>query len=516
MNRMDPDLLIRGRRVLTMDPSPPLAESVAVKDDRIVWVGADAEAAAITSKRTRMLDYDDCVVLPGFHDAHFHLLAYATSLGAVDCRPRAVSSIPELGAAISKRATVTPAGHWVRGTGYDDVYLHERRHPTRWDLDAAAPDHPVRIDHRSGHASVLNSRAMVAVGLRFDTPEPPSATIERSLESGEPNGVLFEMHDFLDDRLPRPSKSELTDSVRQASGILASKGITAIQDATASNSTDRWDAFRSFKAAGALRQRATVMPGVHRLSSFTDRGLHYGSGDDALAIGAAKTMLTMSSGRLSPDVETLRELVVDAQSQGFQVAIHAVEAEAVAAAAAAISAANTSKGSPELRHRIEHCSELPPDVLAAVVASGAVCVVQPGFVFESGDRYLAQADPEMLSSLYRVASLARAGAHVAFGSDSPVADPDPLLGVYGAVTRLSLQGAEVGLHEAVSVADALRFAITGSAYTAQREAELGMLAPGMLADMVVLDQDPLEVASEDIRRIRPEATIIGGQVVWES
>ncbi|MDP7532930.1 MAG: amidohydrolase family protein, partial [SAR202 cluster bacterium] len=117
---------------------------------------------------------------------------------------------------------------------------------------------------------------------------------------------------------------------------------------------------------------------------------------------------------------------------------------------------------------------------------------------------------------YRVASLARAGAHVAFGSDSPVADPDPLLGVYGAVTRLYLQGAEVGLHEAVSVADALRFAITGSAYTAQREAELGMLAPGMLADMVVLDQDPLEVASEDIRRIRPEATIIGGQVVWES
>ncbi|MAF53374.1 MAG: hypothetical protein CL694_10250 [Chloroflexi bacterium] len=515
MNRLYPDLLLRGCRVLTMNPARPFVESVAVKGNRIVWIGTDAEAAQFAVGRARTLDCGGGTVLPGFHDAHCHLFAYAASLRAVDCRPGTVSSISEVRDAISRRASETQRGDWIRATGYSDFDLRERRHPTRLDLDAAAPDHPVRLDHRSGHACVLNSRALDAIGLTSGTPEPPEGTIDRFLESGEPNGVLLEMHEHLDGLIPRPSDSELRDAVRHASAVLASKGITTIQDATAGNSIDRWNAFRSMKSDGSLHQRATFMPGFTNVGSFARAGLHYGQGGHGLTVGAAKVMVTASAGRLRPDAQALMGMVLDAHRQGFQVAIHAVEAEAVAATAAAIAAANQVAGSVNLRHRIEHCSEMPPDVFADVVASGAVCVLQPGFIFESGERYIAQTEPMMLPWLYRGASLADAGVHVAFGSDAPVAAPDPLLGVYAAVTRLSDKGSEVGVGEATTVGDALRFSTATPAYAARQETDLGVIAPGMLADMVLLDRNPLEVDPSDIAGIKPMGTITDGRVVWQ-
>ncbi len=516
MNRLDPDLLLRGCRVITMDPARPFVESVAVKGNRIVWTGTDAEASRFAVERTRTLDCAGGTVLPGFHDAHCHLFAYVASLRAVDCRPGAVSSISEIRDAISGRASETPPGDWVRATGYSDFDLRERRHPTRRDLDAAAPDHPVRLDHRSGHACVLNSRALEAIGLTSGTLEPPGGTIERFLESGEPNGVLLEMHEYLDGLIPRPSEPELRDAVADASAVLASKGVTAIQDATAGNSIDRWNAFQSMKSDGALRQRATFMPGVANIGSFVRAGLRHGQSSSGLTVGAAKITVTASAGRLNPDAQTLRGIVLDAHRQGFQVAIHAVEAEAVAAAAVAIAAANQVATPVDLRHRIEHCSEMPPDVLADVVASGAVCVLQPGFIHESGERYIAQTEPEMLPWLYRGASLTGAGLHVAFGSDAPVVAPEPLLGVQAASTRLSDGGTEVGVGEAIAVDDALRFSTAAPAYAARQETELGVIAPGMLADMVLLERNPLEVDPLDIAGIKPMATIVDGRIVWQA
>ena len=202
---LQPGLILTNARVLTMDPRHPIAQSVAVCGDRIVWAGADAELPSLTSAGTKVIDCGGGTLIPGFHDAHLHLLAFASSLDSVDCRPSRVSSIADICQQIAIRTERTPRDEWVSAWGYDPFYLAERRHPTRWDLDRVAPHHPVRLNHRSGHACVLNSLAMDRVGIADNTDEPCGATIARDLEGGTPNGLLLEMEDFLDGRIPRQS-----------------------------------------------------------------------------------------------------------------------------------------------------------------------------------------------------------------------------------------------------------------------------------------------------------------------
>ncbi|MCH8308942.1 MAG: amidohydrolase family protein, partial [Chloroflexi bacterium] len=309
MNATAPDLLLRNCRVLTMDSQRPTAESVAVKGDRIIWVGSNRESQGLVSRAKRIINGHDRTLLPGFHDAHIHLLAYAASLQAVDCGPTAVSSIQDIKSAIARRAVITSSGRWIRAVGYSEVDLRERRHPTRWDLDLAAPENPVRLNHRSGHACVLNSRALEVVGISDSTPEPPGATILRDLNSGAPNGVLLEMDGFLEGKIPSPTRVELHSMVGNASQKLTSLGITAIQDATPSNSISRWDTFGSLKSEGVLAQRVTFMIGSGHVSEFLRSGLSFGSGDPSLRLGAAKVMLTASGGRLHPHTAALREIV---------------------------------------------------------------------------------------------------------------------------------------------------------------------------------------------------------------
>ena len=508
-----------------MDPARSRAEAVLVRGDRIAWVGTDADAPATDVSRTRTLDCAGGTLLPGFHDAHIHLLAYAASLGAVDCRPRAVSSIGDIKRALSRRAADTTPGQWVRGSGYGDFDLLEQRHPTRWELDQAAPSHPVRLDHRSGHACVLNSRALEIAGISGSTEEPAGATIARDTRSGEPNGLLLEFGGHLEGLIPRPGDAELKSAVLQASRMLASRGITALQDATATNTVSRWNTFRSLKSSGAILQRVTFMPGARRIEDFLSEGVRFRSLSDDVRLGAAKVVVTLSSGDLHPRRAELGEIVEDASRRGFPVAIHAVEAEAVSAAADAIASVSSREqppgsppGSNHLRHRIEHCSELPPEVLSQVVASGAMVVTQPGFIYASGTQYLARVPADTQPYLYRVGALARSGVKLAFGSDAPVADPDPLLGIYSAVTRRTAEGPRVAAEEGIGVEDALRYSTVGPAVAAHMEAQVGVVRPGMLADLVLLKRDPIR-----LRRTEPDEllanevalTLIDGTVVWE-
>ena len=514
------DLLLRNCRVLTMDPERPLADAVLVRGDRIAWVGTDADAPPTAGSRTRTLDCGGGALLPGFHDAHCHVLAYAASLAAVDCGPRAVSSIDDIKRALSRRAADTTPGQWVRGSGYSDFHLLEKRHPSRWELDQAAPSHPVRLDHRSGHACVLNSLALNIAEISGSTEEPPGATIARDPRSGEPSGLLLEFGGHLDGLIPQPGDAELKSAVLQASRMLASRGITAIQDATAANSVSRWNTFRSLKSS--LLQRVTFMAGAGRIEDFLSEGLRFLSVSDDVRLGAGKIMVTLSSGDIHPGRAELREIVEDASRRGFPVAIHAVEAEAVSAAADAIASVSSRErppgsppGSKRLRHRIEHCSELPPEVLSQVVASGAMVVTQPGFIYASGTMYLARVKPDMRPYLYRVGALARSGVKLAFGSDAPVADSDPLLGIYSAVTRRSAEGPRVAAEEAIGVEDALRYATVGPAVAAHMEAQVGVVRPRMLADLVLLKRDPTAAEPEELLDNEVVLTVIGGKVVWQ-
>ena len=512
MTRVKPDTVLTNARVLTMSPTRPLAEAVAIAGDRIVWVGTSDDAESFLRSGTAVVDCAGGTLLPGFHDAHIHLLAYASALAGVDCGPDAVSSIDDLKSAIRRRASNTSVGEWIRASGYDETALAEARHPTRWDLDDAAPDHPVRLDHRSGHGCVLNSDAMTRIGIGDSTDEPKGATIVRDLRSGQPSGLLLEMSDYLDGRIPSPPVGEIEDGVRRASRILLSHGVTSVQDATHHNSFERWDLFGRLRSSIGDMPRVTMMPGFHDLDEFTGNGLTFGSGDSWLRVGHAKLMVTATSGRQTPLHDELCRAVSSSTKSGFPVAIHAVERETIISAAESIRFANTNTGTA-LRHRIEHCSEGTPDTIESVVRSSAWVVTQPGFIHHSGDRYLKSVEQSMMPYLYPVGALARAGVRLGFGSDAPVSDPNPMPALQAAVTRLTAQGDYLGPEQAVDLSDALAAYTVGAAESSCLEDSLGKIMPGMLADLALFGEDILSVSPSELHKFRPVMTILGGKAV---
>ena len=503
-----PDLILHNANVLTLDPRLPRARAVAVRGERIAWVGSAKDVASIRSPGVHMIDCEGQTLVPGFIDAHAHVLAFAARLLAVNCGPREVSSIGDIRSALGERAAVTPPGTWIRAGSYDEFALDERRHPTRWELDAAVPNHPVRLDHRSGHAMVLNSAALELVGISWNTPDPPGGMIERDPDTGEPTGLLIDMSSFLDGRIPRMSESELEEGVRRADRLMVSRGITSVQDATPSNSPERWDLLARLKKMGSLTPRLTIMPGVEHIGGFVERGLGPGAGDDHMDIGPVKVVLSVDAGRLEPSEEELAEIVQSVHAAGFAAAVHAVEANAVDAAADVLDGAR--------RDRIEHCSECPPSVLSKLRGSGMVVVTQPRFVYDSGARYLCQVPADVRPWLYRMRSLQEVGLVVAASSDAPVSEPHALLGMYAAMTRRAGSGEVVGLEEAVAAETALAMHTANAAYAARQESDRGTIEAGKLADFALIDRDPTAVEADELLEAEVRLTVVGGRVVWEA
>ena len=513
-----PDLVLCNARVITLNDGQPAAEMVAIREERIVWVGSNEDLDGLATGDTEVVDCRGQTLVSGFVDAHCHIMAYASSLQAVDCGASAVTSIDGIKQALKDRAAKTSPGEWVRGVGYNEFALNERRHPSRHDLDDAAPHHPLRLNHRSGHASVLNSVALARVGISTSTPEPDGGVIQRDWDTGEPTGLLLEMDDHLSKLVPPLSEEEFRRGMAMANERLMAVGITSVQDATNSNSTERWDDLRRLKAEGGLSPRVTMMAGSDHLQGFLDRGLGFGSGDGLLNLGAVKIMLTRTGGALRPSSEELVEIVGRAHEAGFQVAIHAVEADAVEAAVATLIGvpAERPQVQPSTRDRIEHCSECPPDSLHKLAGSGLVVVTQPGFLYYNGERYLSEVPGDMQPWLYRIKSFQESGLNPACSSDAPVIEPNPMVGIYAAVTRRAESGQTVGGSERVSAREALKMYTLNGAFASRQEAAKGSIEAGKLADLVLLDRDPTRVESDCIPHIKVTMTIIGGQVVWQA
>ena len=510
-----PDVILANAHVLTMDRRRPYAEAVAVKGDRIYWVGADSDARQLKSARAKMIDCGGGALLPGFHDAHIHLLAYALSLSEVDCRPRSAISIRDIESRISERASRTPEGEWIRAWGYDETSLEDHRHPTRRDLDKATQLHPVRLDHRSRHASVLNSLALERVGIGEYFSEPRGATVGRELDTGEPSGILFEMQDYLEGRTSSYSRGEIESSLKLASRNLLEYGVTSVQDATHYNSVLRWDFFDDMRDSVYAMPRLTLMPGFRHLLDFVERGLTFDSGDLCQRVGHAKIMVTASSGNMEPSKSELSRMVSECVEAGFPVAIHAVEAEVVQNAAEVLSAVADSYGIAA-PHRIEHSSECPSGTLELVERSLAMVVTHPNFVYQNGDRYLNTVEEEMLPYLYRVRAYAERGVEVAFGSDAPIGEPDPIPGIFSAINRNTESGDTLAVNEGIGVRDALEMYTAGPARASGIQGEIGRIMPGMVADMVLLEPDILSIATERLLDLRATMTILGGRIVSES
>lgn len=510
-------LALTNARLPTLPRARSRPDAIVARAGKIAWIGQTRHIPPSALSGIKPIDCAGATILPGFIDAHCHILAYAASLLAVDCGPSAVSSIPDIAHAIRRRAAQTPPGEWIRATGYSDFHLAEKRHPTRRDLDAASPDNPVRLNHRSGHACVLNSAALARVGIRPDTPEPPGATIARELDTALPSGLLLDMDDFLDDRIPHLAPADLRRGIALANRRFLAAGVTTAHDATPTNSPARWRALTRLVESGEFTSSLMVMPGATRLPEFARAGLLYGSQrvhEDAPAtttLGHAKFVLTLSSGNLHPSYDDLSHAIAAAHTQGFPVAIHAVEATAVHAAATAL-AANPA---PALRDRIEHASECPPATLDALRKANPVIVSQPAFIHDSGSRYLAQLGVQS-RWLYRFRSIAKSGLTLAASSDAPVTHPDPLSAIRAAVTRRASSGEILEPTECVSAARAIAMHTSAAAYAACQENDRGAIAPGMRADLVALNHDPATLPPDRLSDLRVTMTIIGGDIAWQA
>ncbi len=515
-----PDLLLTNARVLRFRGSGGSSDTgfLGVRNGRISVIGPQSDASRWTGLSTRIIDCQGITLAPGFIDAHCHLLALGHSLGNVDCRPSAVRSVLDIQDAIRARAASTPGDQWIRGRGYQEFHLAEKRHPNRWDLDAAVPDRPVRLDHQSGHAMVLNSRALELAGIGADTPDPPDGVIERN-EAGIPTGLLLEMASHVRPYMPKPSPQEAMKALYGASALLLSKGVTSVHDAGPSNGPGRWRFFRQAVHSGRPIPRLTMMSGVSDREAIeakieedsTSVGL-----DRRLSWGACKVMVTLTTGALQPPIDELRQLILQAHDEGSQTAFHAIEHEVIEAVAKTLIEAREKFPHRRLRNRIEHCAEVPPHIIDLVRHSGALVVTNPGFIYENGGRYLRTTAPDMTPHLYPAGTLRSSGVRVAAGSDAPVTDPNPLISLYSAVTRKTREGEVLGGDQRVGAWEALKMHTLAGAYASFAENDAGSIAAGKLADLVLLDKDPTEIDAEGIKDVRVLKTIVGGEPVWES
>lgn len=491
-----PDIILRNVRVYGARAGVTAA---AITSGFIAETGRDIDVTRRAGPRTEAIDCEGLTLIPGIVDEHIHLFAAASARNTVDCRPSTTPTIETLIETL--RATASGSGDWIRGRGYDDSPVGLGRHLTRHDLDAVSRDIPVRVEHRSGHAAVLNTAGLAAVGIERDTEDPPGGAIVRDAR-GEATGLLLDMEGWLRDKAgSRIEAGDFSQAIRDVVQDLLKYGITGFTDAGANNGTDRWQVFRSLVSDGTLPLRVTMMAGAGRLSEFQGQGLRYGDAEanGMLTLGHAKIMLTATSGGLHPDFEMLACAVKRAHDAGFPVAIHAVEREAIVASAAALS----ENPAPVGVDRIEHCAECPPDVAELVAASGAKVVLNTGFLHYDGERYRQTVSSELLPHLYPAGALSGLGVRTALGSDAPVVDPNPWAAMAAAITRRTASGNLLGGTGLPSMDSALAKHIGQNRIEAGQPADLAVVAP-----------DPIAIPLRELPQVRAALTITGGQVVW--
>ena len=495
-----PAPLLIEARLLTMEgrgprPAPAAPGAVACAEGRIVAVGAPDACARALPSGCRRIAAPEATLLPGFVDAHVHVLAAAAAEAGPDVTPRAVSGVAELLAVLADAAARTPRGEWVRAAGYEETMLAEGRPPTRGELDAAVPGHPVRLIHRSGHAEALNSRALALAGVGESTPEPPGASFGRSLADGRLDGLLTGMADAIEAAMPPPDRAAVAERVRRWARARAAEGVTTLVDAGARNGPAEWETFESLIAEGAIPQGLVAMESAAALGRLPERGA-----GGRLLRGETKLQPAAFEGE-GADAAALAAGIAPALAAGRRVAVHAPTEEAVDATLAALRAAGAPPG-----QRLEHAPLPGPRAIAAIADLGAAVVAQPGLLGEVAPRYLRLLDPARRARLQPWRALLDAGGALAFASDAPVSRAGPLA---AAAAASSGRPRALAPGQAIAPAEALR-AWTAGAADAARLGDRGRLRAGLAADLVLVD-GPVE---RDPARARVRLTLIGGAAAF--
>jgi hypothetical protein len=486
------DLVIFGR-VLATASGRRLGGGIAVESGRVAALGAPA--AEMHAAQTWTLPRG-WIVCPSFCDPHLHILSTAAASLSVDCRPEVAPTIKVL---LSRIKEAIPNAHgWVRAHGYDEAFLADRRHPTRSELDHAAPLSAVVLHHRTGHAAVLNSAALMALDIDGTNAGLP-------MGCDPTTGLLVDCHGLLD-RVPRLKEADLARGVSVLSDHLWQAGITSVCDATAENDLARLDLLVGLRRSGAITQELVVMPGIDHLEEFQAAGFRFGFRGDGWRLGHAKIGPTAGSD------ESLPAAVRRARIGGWPVAIHVLEVETLDIALRALA---DTPSRLSVRDRLEHVGLCLPAQLDDVAGSGAHVVTNPSFVTGRAAKYHSELSSCEREWLYPVASLVKRGVQVAAASDAPVTgtDPRPLSMLQSAVTRAGNLGC-LGVSERVDVETGLDL-ITRSAFAAVGDTG-GTLRTGGVANFVVLNHDPGALTTDRLGEIQVMGTFVRGVPVFVS
>lgn len=527
--------MVTNGTILTMDPRQPEVAAVGVIGDRIVATGDREGVASALPRGYRTLDLAGRTCLPGFNEAHNHMISFGIALGHVPCGYPDVRSIEDIKRGVAERARTLPPGTWIQGRGYDDNKLDERRHPTRWDLDEVAPEHPVVIVNGSGHMSVVNSLALQIAGITRETPDPQGGHIVRD-EHGEPTGLLQETaQELVRAVIPPPTVEDMVEALRRCNDAYVAAGITSSTDAS-SDSPLQIEAYQVAVRRGTLKLRTRLMIRENLLPHLIALGIKQGFGDDRLRIGPIKLFIDGSLiGRTAavsrpflndprPDnygltmmpQEQFEEYVWQAHHAGFQIAVHAIGDRGIEMVLDAYQQALEREPRPDHRHRIEHCGILRPDLIERIAALNVVVVSQPIFITEYGDGFIRHLGLDRIQLTYPFRSLLDAGITLVFSTDCPVSSYQPLKCIQAAVTEKTGSGRSYALEEAITVEEALPLYTVAGAYATFEEQVKGQIRPGMLADFAILEEDPRTVDPERLGEIAVSQTIIGGETVYEA
>jgi predicted amidohydrolase YtcJ len=533
------DLVLVGGKVWTGDKARPKASAVAVWRDRILLVGGDAEVRALVGPGTRVVDLHGRRVVPGFNDSHVHLLGGGTTLSQVALKDAADEA--EFGRRLKEFDAKLPRGRWILGGNWDHDRTFAGKLPDAAMVDRYVRDRPVFIRRYDGHMALANSKALQLAGVTDATVDPVGGIVVRQKDGNAPSGVLRDNAMGLVDKvIPPPSEEEVAEAVRAALAEARSLGVTTLQDMDGGDALTRKYLLRVLQRlarAGELTARVDVRRPINAAKELTDPGIQANFGSDWVTVGGVKGFMDGSLGSstakmfepylnepgstgifVTPRAGML-EMIRQADLGGLSVAVHAIGDQANAELLDMYAEVGKQNGPRDRRFRIEHAQHLRPVDYGRFREIGVIASMQPYHVIDDGRWAEGRIGAKRCASSYAYRSLLDAGAHLAFGTDWPVAPLDPLAGLDAAVNRRTLgttSGAGWFPDQKISAAEALEAYTLGSAYAAFQEKNRGTLQAGKLADLVVLSRDVLAPAErEHITETRVELTVVGGKVVFE-
>ena len=532
------DLIITNAKVWTVDTANPTAQAVAVLGDRMIAVGSNADVEALRSPATRVIDAGGKLLLPGFNDAHVHFVSGGMQLDSVQLND-AVSA-DEFARRIGEQAKRTSKGEWIQGGDWDETKWSSSALPTRQLIDPVTPNNPVFVSRYDGHSALANSAALRLAGVTSQTPDPPGGAIVRDAQ-GNPTGDLKDAAmDLVSKVIPPVTHEQRLRAMRRALEHAAHVGVTSFQDMNDENdSFDDIRAYGELLQTGELTARVYVAPGIADWQELAKVGIRHAFGSSFLRTGALKGFADGSLGSrtayffqpFSDDPSNLgllgkqmqpllqmRNRMTQADSAGLQICTHAIGDRAISTVLDLYADLVKSNPGIDRRLRIEHAQHMAEKDFARFAQLNVIASVQPYHAIDDGRWAEAYIGHERASRTYAFRTFLNNGAHLAFGTDWDVAPLNPILTVYAAVTRATLDGKNPNgwfPEQKLTVAEAIEAYTMGSAYAEFQEQEKGSITPGKLADMVLLSDDIFSIDPAKIRDVKVLKTMVGGKVVWD-